>query len=501
MITAPAGQRDFALAAPRNSIAGFALVAAAVVLLDVTLVTLDRDTTAVVWGGLALAAYAGGLLFLISAEQRSDLGLARWKIGPWTLLWYSVVFGISTVTWSGPQTGIDSEIALSSVLRALWLVAAGVSAWMLGYRTGAGQLVRRAADRAMSALRRRLAAEVRSPAAPWLLYALGIAARLATVATTGRLGYVGNVSSAVTTATGYAGLLSALSLCAPLAVAAAALQVFGEGLRSARVTLAVLFLFELAFGAAAGNKQGFVIAVLAVVIPFSSARRKLPKVALAAVAILFLLIVIPFNQAYRDAARQGSVTLTPRQAIAAAPGILKQTVAGHNLLSVLPGSVDYLAQRVRDIDNVAIIVQRTPEQIKFRSPVQLIEGPAAGIIPRALWPGKPITVTGYQFSQQFYELPATLYTSSADTVIGGLYWYGGWVPLIAGMFVLGCGVRLFDDVVDVRTDTHAVFLVMLMFPSLVRGEYDWQSIIAGTPENLVVWLLALCVTFGWRRRA
>src|SRR6202043_3118986 len=127
-----------------------------------------------------------------------------------------------------------------------------------------------------STLRGRFAPEVRGLAAPWILYGIGIGARLASTATTGRLGYVGDPAAAVTTASGYHGILSALSLCAPLAVAAASLQVFRERLPGARATLAVLFLVELAFGAAAGGKQSFVIAVLAVVIPFAAARRRLP---------------------------------------------------------------------------------------------------------------------------------------------------------------------------------------------------------------------------------
>ena len=101
------------------------------------------------------------------------------------------------------------------------------------------------------------------------------------------------------------GILGALTLCAPLGLAAAALQVFRERLPGARTTLVVLFLVELAFGAAAGGKESFVIAVLAVVIPFSAARLRLPKSVLIAVVLIFLVVVIPFNQAYRSIARWG----------------------------------------------------------------------------------------------------------------------------------------------------------------------------------------------------
>ena len=83
------------------------------------------------------------------------------------------------------------------------------------------------------------------------------------------------------------------------------------------------------------------------------------------------------------------MTLTPSQAIAAAPSIAANTFTAHDPLTVIPGAVGYMAQRNREIDNPAIIVQRTPGQIRFRDPAQLILGPVAGMVPRALWPGKP----------------------------------------------------------------------------------------------------------------
>lgn len=415
------------------STTGCVLIAVAAVLLGFTLDFADRPELAVVTGGLALSAYALGLMWIVGRSQFGDLGLVRWKIGPWTLLWYSLVFGIATVTWSQPQTGIAAQIAVSSVLRSLWLVTVGLTCWTIGYCADPGTSIRGSVQRGVDTLRSRFADEIRSPAAPWLLYAIGLAARLATVATTGRLGYVGDVSSAVSSASGLAGLLGALSLCAPLAVSAAALQVFRERLPHARATLLVLFAVELAFGAAAGGKQNFIIAVLAVVIPFCAARRRLPKVSLVAIVLIFLYIVMPFNQAYRAVARQGSVTLTPGQALAAAPQILRQTVTEQNPLAVVPQSIDEFIHRIRDIDSPA-----------------------------------------------FYR-------------------YGGWLPVVLGMFLIGSGVRLLDNIVDIRANPQTLFLVLLLFPSLVRGEYDWQAIVSSLPSAAVVWLLSVALVFRPRR--
>ena len=107
---------------------------------------------------------------------------------------------------------------------------------------------------------------------------------------------------------------------------------------------------------------------------------------------------------------------------------------------------------------------------------------------------------GYEFSQTYYELPATVYTSSAITPVGDLYLHGGWIPVIVGMFLLGCGVRLLDDVMDVYGNPHSVFLFLLLFPSLVKQEDDWVGMLAGIPATLLIWLFAIYLTFRKRER-
>jgi len=493
------------LAAPpglrlRLFIAAMTLLAGASLLLAWTLATSDRPATAVVWGGVALAVFTFGLLCLVGGALHHDLGLGRWKIGSLMLGWYALAYGVATVTWSQPQTGVATEISVPSVLRALWLVAVGITAWATGYLIGPGMPARRFAGRAVRALSGRFGDQVRGPAVPWILYAIGVAARLGNITTTGVFGYVGNISSAVTTASSLGGVLSTVSLCAPLGVAAAAMRVFIERRRYAWITLVILFSAEVAFGALSGFKGTFITAVLAVAVPLGVSRRRLPKVPLILGALVFLLVVIPFNGSYRSVVRHGTVTLTPAQAVSVAPEILQQAVTGNSVTSALSSSTTYLLLRIREIDSVAIIVQRTPQQVSFRSPMQLIEGPLAGIVPRLLWPGKPLNLTGYEFSQEYFGEPPTVYTSTSDTFVGGLYLYGGWPPMLAGMFLLGCVVRLLDDQLDVRANRHGIFLVLLLFPQLVTGEGDWGAVLSSIPATAFVWLLAIVVTFGRARR-
>jgi hypothetical protein len=495
-VATPSGQQAHDRGGNRPAIAAAALMASAGVLLMLALSSLGWPVRAVVWGGLAMAAYGYVIICLVAVVRGPGQGLASWRLGPWMMLWCGTFFGLATVTWSQPQTGPATEIALSSVLRALWLVAVGATMWALGYVTGPGHQVRAAAARVTGTLQRKFAAEVRSGATPWILYGAGSAARLAAAVTTGRIGYVGNAATAVSTASSYGQIIGILTLCAPLALAAAALQVFRERRDGARITLIVLFVGELAFAAVSGDKQNFVVAVLAIAVPFSAGRSRLPKSALAFAALVFLVVIIPFNQAYRATARSGATSLTPGQALSAAPRILRDTVTGSsNLAGALHGSVSYLLERGRDIDSPAIILQRTPQQLGFTSPAELVEAPLVALVPRALWPGKPILATGYLFGQQYFDAPATVYSSTTITPVGDLYRHGGWIPVIAGMFLLGALIRLLDDTLDARANPHALFLILLLFPSLVTAEQDWITLLAGIPATLALWLFAVSVTF------
>lgn len=485
---------------PRWIVAAAVLLATATVLSWQALAIAGQPAHAVIWGGVALTAYAAGLLCLAGAGQGKALGLGRWRFGPWNLVWYGATFGLASLTFGQPQTGAWAEISTSSVLRALCLVAVGMTAWAVGYFTGAGGRARGSGNRAMAALNRRFAPEVRGPLVPWILYAIGTAARIGIAVITGRFGYVGDVQAAFTTTTsGYQQWLSVLSECAPIAVATAALRAYRERAPGARVTLGVLFLAEIAIGITTGNKQNFIVAVLAVAIPYTAARRKVHKGLLTFAVLAFLLVVVPFNQAYRDAARGPAGTLSVGQAVQQVPGILWQTVTTGDVGGVLVSSAGHMLGRVREISTPAIIMQRTPAQIGFLSPVQLVAGPVISLVPRAVWPGKPLSDSGYQLSQEYYDLPSTTYTSSSVTPLGDLYRHGGWIPVIAGMLLLGCGTRFLDDVLDVCGSPHSMLLFLLLFPSLVNQENDWVGMLSGIPGILLTWLFAICITF--RRRS
>jgi hypothetical protein len=484
-------------ASPQYLISGLLLVAvaAALVIMAVSAVSADNQ---IQWGSVALAVFCGGLLLLMSAAAGHEgLGLAAWRIGPWSLVWGAFAFGLATISWLGPQSGPAAEILPGSVVRALWMIGVALALLTAGYCAGPYRLAAARAQHVTGALSRRFTDDIRGPLVPWILLGTGTIAQVGYSVLTGRFGYVGDVASAVTTASGYSQYLAVAGDCVPLAVMAGAMRACRSRTLGAWLTLSVVFAAAVGEGAVAGGKQSFVVAIIAVIIPYSIVRRRLPTGAIAAALLFFLLVVIPFNQAYRASAR-GTVTLTASQAVAAAPAIAGQVAANDFSLAVLGTSASYLAERIRTIDSPAIIMQRTPSEIPYTSASQLLMAPVIDLIPRIVWPGKPILAPGYQVSQEYYELPAQVYTSSDVTPEADLYRHGGWVPLILGMFLLGCALRIIDEVTDLRRGAHGAFLIILLFPDIVQAGSDCAGLLAGIPGVILLWLAVVATCFTRR---
>jgi hypothetical protein len=482
----------------RRRPAAAAVLAGTAIVLAGEALSAPLPAAAAAWGGVALAAWCGALLAACSAlTDRDGLGLVQWKIGSWFLLWCAVTDGLASIAWANPQYGLTGQILPSSVARAEWFTAVAATGWAVGYCGGPCRLATAVGLRFMRSVTDRRPGIVRSPMTPWLLYAVGTAARLVEAILTGNFGYTGSAIATVSSAAWYQQALTLATLACPVAIAVAGLRMYRERAPGAKATLAVLLAAEITTAAVMGIKGQFVTAVIAVAIARASAGRGMPRGLLLAAVAFFLLIVIPFTVAYRAEVRGGPVDLSPRAAAAEAPAVAGSAASSASL-STIPGSVSYLVQRLQEIEPAAIVLQRTPSQVAYASPAQIPETLAADLIPRALWPGKPILDSGYQFSQEYYGTSPGEVTAAAITPQADLYRYGGWVPMLAGMLILGWLIRVLDDVLDVRGSPQAALLVLLLWSALATPEGTFTVTLLGLPSAILTWLAITAVTFRQR---
>ncbi|MCH7230595.1 hypothetical protein L0U85_06965 [Glycomyces sp. L485] len=439
-----------------------------------------------VFRALSVTLLAFAALRLITLLPGNEHGIGRWRLGPWYLLWTGLAFGLASLTWLGPQTGSATRIALPSVVTGLGVLGLAVVAWTVGYLLGPPRGLRNAAGKGLSLLLRGTGATVRGGLLPWVFYAVATGARIVAVLLTGRFGYVGDPSELVSTAQPYNQLLHLLSTFALFAIAAASYRAFNPAIGGSKIALWTLVVTEAFVGSVAGSKSTLLLALAAVLIPYGALRRRLPLRLLLIGAVLFLWIAVPFNTAYRDVVRGDDANLTPSEAVAAAPQVLTDTVTAQSPVDTVSDSADAMLRRIREIDSIAIITQMTPDPIAYRSPWEFALAPTVGLVPRAIWPEKPIYANGYEFSQEYYGIPSTTYTSTAITGLGDLYRHGGLWTVAVGMVVIGAGCRLFDLLFQPESDPRALCFVVGLLPVVVKSEIDISLLLTGIPGGVAV---------------
>lgn len=423
-----------------------------------------------------------GLVALLVVGRQTGVGeaLRTGKFGAWASISFLVIFGLSSLTWYAPAVGSAALISRDSVLRALVLVGLGQVCWLLGYLLGPGRLLGGAFAKVMAVLLSDRGSPRPTAAGIGLLFAFGMLGQLLRVAS-GGFGYLQNPATSVSQASPFALGIYLLAHLGEFALIGGAVRHFGKP--SARSRTALLFIggFQLVVGLLSGNKEPMVMVVVGLVLAYAVTRRRLPARTLLAGAIVFLLFVVPFVGAYRSLVRGQSAAISVEEAFAAAPSIAAGSLSANNLVA----SGQYLSLRLREIDNVAIIVQKTPEVIPYRPLSEVAVAPIIGLIPRLIWAGKPILSSGYQFSQQYYNLPASMYTSTAITPQGDLLRHGGPAVLFLGMLFMGIGYRTLDRYFRPDADYRHLFFIIALFPVLIKYETDIVGLLASLPVTFL----------------
>ncbi len=423
-------------------------------------------------------------LRLVSALPGGERGISYWRASHWFLLWGSVAYGLASLTWLGVQVGSATRIELSSVIDALHLFCLGLLAWIAGYVLGVPRWIQQCARNGLDLLLHGTGPVLRGGSMPWVMYGIGTAARLTSVLLTGRFGYLGDPGVMTSNPPVYSQFLSMSSNLAVFGIALAAFRALSAATRGSKLTLWILVGIEAVVGALGGGKESFIVSVLAVLIPYGAVRRRLSLPILLTGVTLLLLIVVPFNATYRHAVRSDKNMLSPSSAVATAPDILSGTVHAGSPGETIIDSGTALLYRIREVDSLAIITQMTPSTIPYLSPGEFAAAPLIGVVPRAVWPGKPVLDNGYLFSQRYYGLSSSVHTSTGITPVGDLYRHGGWLVMICGMVLLAGAVRLFDALFRPETDPRAICFVLVFLPMLVKSELDVYSMIASVPSGI-----------------
>lgn len=433
----------------------------------------------------------GGLVLVGSRRDRS-LGLGSMYAGSWYLVWFGIGFGLTSLEWRDPQDGSSARIAQESVLLTLLLLHAALIAWILGYLVGPGRFMTRLGRRIAGGAVRAKETRVRSAGTPWILFGISVLGRLIQLAG-GRFGYVGDPSQLLTNPTSSGQLVNVMVQCGDYALIVAAIAFVQQRTALSRATLLMLTATQVLLGGLAGGKQYFILAVLAPTMVLAIRGRFPLKTTAVALAVFFIGFA-PFIQAYRENSRSAAHTLAPSAAFRQAPAVLDETLS-QDASSRLEESTDLMSRRTRQIDSFAVVVQTTPTQYTYRPLTDYLYAPVLGLIPRVIWPSKPVMSSGADFARIYFGAGPGVYTNAAIPPVADLYQHGGLFVMLVGMFTVGACVRLLDRTLHPRHGPQLTIIYFPLFIHFIKSETDVTSIIAGLPVTLLTAFLVCRLAF------
>ena len=132
-----------------------------------------------------------------------------------------------------------------------------------------------------------------------------------------------------------------------------------------------------------------------------------------------------------------------------------------------------------------LIMLRTPSLVPYQGIGQLLAVPAY-IVPRALWPDKPVLSQGIWFSTTYMNMPLSTRSSSAMTIFGQGYILAGWMGTATALFALGF---LLAFIFQNTAGVGAFALYLALVPTIIQVEAEVTVMMVTLCQVLILnWL-------------
>ena len=436
-------------------------------------------------GGLPLYALAISFLILLlwwectSAAVTINGVLPRWISPPallcaWTLAW---VYGPATVAFIDDR--LLDEYAGSQGGPALLVTGALLAAGALTALSFFYHLASRL-------LRPRQASAIveRSARMPHIvgLYVLSAAARVLRLSVVG-VAYGQDLSAwgSLQWADQWIGYVEDLRYLA-LAFLVAHIVRHGSG----RAWLLPALLVEVVFGATAGFFKPLIWPVIVCVMATAALDRiRGRQVVLVACGAVVIALFYPVVTAIRDN-RAGALGSGGTNSMASALGTIRAQGAGVAVENVY---LKFFSRQTEVATAPGLVAALTPAVVPYEGVEQFLLLPTK-LVPRAIWPDKPVLSRGRWFSVNFRGLEDTTTSSSAMTLVGESYLFFGSTGVLIGMAILGTALAVLYRLVD-RPGVAVVYLALL--PTLLEVEIELSSYLTTLVQRSLVFIIAFYV--------
>lgn len=262
---------------------------------------------------------------------------------------------------------------------------------------------------------------------------------------------------------------------------------------SYKLWLGLIFLTELFFNFLGGTKGLTLINFFYVALVYWYIRGNPPRRWILGVAMIWALIT-PWNLAYRDRINEGFVNT---ENFASIIGTLRDSFKDAFLSETVSGPIerliDNLKARIPLLQEATLVMDYADRAGYSYGEKYLMFLPIA-LIPRFLWPDKPVLQSGYWVTTEIYGQTSG-YTSTAITGIGDFYLDFGIIGPLLGFALWGVLIGW----IEARFEKSAlgVLLITGLYINLINiVANDTFGLLGGIIKDLVI-LLPFCWATGF----
>jgi len=447
-------------------------------------------------------------LLLLFAGLVAALMVRRWLKGEFDwfepavfiAIVYLVFFGLAGLRYVMDPTLLHPFLQADQrwLTLALFFVLLGVGAFWAGYYGRLGPALHRLTLRPARE-QARARASIRSGAVVGL-YALGLVARLLMLRA-GLYGYLRDPDSYASVS--YAEFSVRLEAFCGYALVLAWLDSYSHpGHKRRRWFAWGLLVSEMFWGFFSGMKMYVILPLLFVAMIHTYKRARLPLRHVAA-AVALVVLIYPVNTIYRQLVRGGELEIrSPTDMVSSSPRLLEEVLLNFDdpNMYVETGYQAALG-RASLIQNYAMLLKYLDRTGDYWHGRYLWMLPALIVVPRAVWPDKPVANIGNWFAVNVWGQDPHIQSSIAITYPGDLHLQFGWPSLLLGMFLTGVAFRWLYERYARPCSDYSIFFYIFLFYHLGGHEADLTFKVAGTVRILLILFAISLIVFRYPRLA
>jgi hypothetical protein len=230
------------------------------------------------------------------------------------------------------------------------------------------------------------------------------------------------------------------------------------------ILLVVLLILEFSASLLHGYKTTFILPKLLVVVFIYAQFRGRTPIKWVFVFVVAILLTFPVVEQYRILSGEPGAAKDAGALVVGGVGATVQDIDRSTALSV-----EKLTKRMRQIENVAVVLRDTPRPFPHTNGRALPEAVVIALVPRVLWPDKPILDAATTFPQLYLGQAADSRSGTGPSHFGDLYRNFGLVGVLLGMGVLGAVFAALGRLAD-RGGLRTLLILAFTLTVLTRIE-------------------------------